>query len=377
MRMLILTWNDGGNIPPIVSLARGLSRAGHTVFFATHEALREQIEGFGLEFVPFEKGYVTDPTDASRPQAVRGRETVEGIIFGEDYYGETQRLIDLLKPDVLLPDGMLSFAIKASFDSGRPVVSLWHTLYSILCRGSMQEIMDLAIDRINQVGIPTSFSTFKEFIEAGTVLVFTYTRFDEPTGPVGERVHFVGPLREAASPGTKPSARDFVLVSQSTMLQDQLEALQTIAQALGQLEVDALICMGRGVTSEQLPEFANVELTPGVSHDEMLPATDLLITHGGCGTTMAGIKYGVPMLCVRGVGDQPDIGKRMVDLGIGRLMERKSSVDDFAAAITDMLGDSETKARAKTLRDHASRHPGMADAVRLVETASAARYDSP
>jgi MGT family glycosyltransferase len=371
--MLILTWNDGGNIPPIVSLANGLSKAGHEVFFATHEALREQIEGLGLAFVPFENGYVTDPTDASRPQEVRAQEALEGVILGEDYYGETRRLVNLLKPDVLLPDGMLSFAVKAGFDSGLPMVSLWHTLYSILCKGSMQEIMDLAIDRINQVGNPTTFSSFQEFIETRTVLVFTYTRFDEPNRPVGKRVHFVGPLREIATPATKPSARYFVLVSQSTMLQDQLQALQKIAKALGKLDVDALICMGRGVTREQLPEFENVRLTPRVSHDEMLPATDLLITHGGCGTTMAGIKYGVPMLCVRGIGDQPDIGKRMVEVGIGRLMERESSVDDFAAAITDMLADAETRARARRLRDHACDHAGMAEAIRIVETAPAAR----
>ena len=205
--------------------------------------------------------------------------------------------------------------------------------------------------------------------EYRAVLVLTYTRFDDPDRPVGERVHFVGPLREATTPATKPSVRDFVLVSQSTMLQDQVEALQKTAQALGRLDVDALICMGHGVAPEQLPEYANVKLTVSISHDEILPATDLLITHGGCGTTMAGIKYRVPMLCVRGVGDQPDIGKRMVDVGIGRLMERESSVDDFPEAITDMLADTETKARAKTLRDHAGGHAGMKEAIRIVETA--------
>jgi UDP:flavonoid glycosyltransferase YjiC (YdhE family) len=373
MRMLILTWNDGGNIPPIVSLASGLSKAGHDVFFATHDALREQIEGLGLQFVPFETGYVVDPTDTSSPVAVREKEAVEGILFGEDYYGETQRLIRLLKPDILLPDGMMSFAVKASFDSGLPTVSLWHTLYSILCRGSMQEYLDPAIDRINQVGNPTSFGTFQEFLETGTVLVFTYTRFDEPDGPVGDRVHFVGPLRESAAPTTKPSDRTFVLVSQSTMLQGQVEALQKIAQALGQLDVDALICMGNGVTPEQLPSFENVKLAPRVSHDEMLPATDLLLTHGGCGTAMAGITYGTPMLCVPGIGDQTDIGKRMAELGNGRLMGRESSVEDFAAAVTEMLADDAMKAKAKELRDHASRHPGMTDAIRIVETAPPAR----
>lgn len=56
MRMLVVTWDGGGNLPPMLGIARALADRGDRVRVLGHRIQREAIESTGLPFSPIEIG---------------------------------------------------------------------------------------------------------------------------------------------------------------------------------------------------------------------------------------------------------------------------------------------------------------------------------
>lgn len=366
MRTLLLLWDGGGNVPPALSLASSLVLEGHEVYVACHDSLKSQIQGRGLNYLSYDSGYVYDPSlreDFEKTQAA----AQQGLIFGSDYYHEATRLLAEVQPEVVLVDGMLSYAVKACLDSPVPTVALWHTLYTFIAGGPHAAFFDPVLAKVNVTGTPTGYATYRDLLEAGNaVLVFTYNGFDDLGNSTADNVLFVGPLRESHEVSSRPSEAPFVVVALSSVFTNQGAVLSELATALGRLEVDALITTGRGVAPDEVVAFPNVKVRQFVPHDSVLPHTDLLITHAGCGTVMAGLKYGAPMLCLPNNGDQPLIASRAKELGLGLTMDQHSPADSFAPIVRSMLVDSELKKTARDVADTVSMHPGIKEALAMV-----------
>ena len=52
---LFVTWEGGGNLPPVLGLAQRLIARGHKVRVLSEPCLRNTIESLGAEFVVFKK----------------------------------------------------------------------------------------------------------------------------------------------------------------------------------------------------------------------------------------------------------------------------------------------------------------------------------
>jgi UDP:flavonoid glycosyltransferase YjiC (YdhE family) len=70
-------------------------------------------------------------------------------------------------------------------------------------------------------------------------------------------------------------------------------------------------------------EDAGAELPPGVfsigdvDHGTLFPRVDLIVHHGGAGTTATALRSGVPQLIVPHIVDQFFHGRRIAELGLG------------------------------------------------------------
>lgn len=90
-------------------------------------------------------------------------------------------------------------------------------------------------------------------------------------------------------------------------------------------------------------EDAGVELPPGVfstgdlDHTTLFPRVDLIVHHGGAGTTAAALRSGVPQLIVPHIVDQFFHGRRIAELGAGPppIPKAKLSADAIAHALRD------------------------------------------
>jgi len=368
-RVLLATFDGAGNFTPERALVRALIARGHHLDVLAHDSQRSRVEDDGAAFVAWRN--VLQYTALDRiPQAEEMPYFLEHILFAKGFGFDLTSTIDRLRPDVLLVDAFLFYALVAAKRSGLPTVGLWHTVYALL--DAFAPLFEPRMAPVNDYAATLGLAPFPAaaaVIESpDVVLVFTHRAFD-PVERVAPNVVHVGPLRATgAAPWTRRDpAKPFVVVGLSTSYQDQASLLQRICDALAPLDVEALVTTGAVVPPETLTAGANTTLVEFAPHDAVLPAADLLVTHAGHGTVMAGTTHGVPLLCLPMGRDQPLLARRVADLGVGRVGSADADAAEIRGAITTALADSDAKPRARAFARAVAGEPGVDEAVARVE----------
>lgn len=143
------------------------------------------------------------------------------------------------------------------------------------------------------------------------------------------------------------------------------------------LVVDALQRAGqRGVLAKGWGGLAPADVPDTIClidqapHDWLFPRVAAVVHHGGAGTTAAGLRAGKPTLIAPFFGDQPFWGRRVHELGVGPqpIPQKKLTVDNLAAAITQAAGDADMRRRAAALGGQIQAEDGVARAVAIIES---------
>jgi rhamnosyltransferase subunit B len=83
---------------------------------------------------------------------------------------------------------------------------------------------------------------------------------------------------------------------------------------------------------------------------KVLPNAQLLVHHGGIGTTAQALRAGIPQIIVPDRFDQPDNAIRIANLGLGAaMMKDDQSPDDWAQLIRHLCTDAGTRQRLKAV----------------------------
>jgi UDP:flavonoid glycosyltransferase YjiC (YdhE family) len=343
--MLMATWDGAGNFPPERALVRALVARRHDVHVLAHDVQRAAIEADGATFVGIESA---PQIDCAQPGI--DATMVEQVFAAPGIGADLAAAVGRIRPDVLLIDGALLTALAAARASKIPTVALGHTIYSFI------------------EGTP-----FKAPAEAcQLVLAFSYRAFDPNANPPAH-VAYVGPLRPpdgALHPWRrKQPDRPLVVASLSTSHQEQEALLQRLCNALSDLDVEALVTTGRAIAPATLIAGPNVTVVRHVAHEAVLRETDLLITHAGHGTAMAGATFGVPMLCLPMGRDQPMIAERVVDLGLGLRLPADAAEPKLRDTILALLGDASVKDASRRFARQVAGESNAELAAELVEAA--------
>ncbi len=281
--------------------------------------------------------------------------------------------MEQVRPGLLLVDFCLSQSLAAALGSGLPTAVFCHFPYQFMV-GPLAPFFAAGLEGVNaharELGCGPFVSHQQLMESAPLLIVSSYLGFDPVEAPAAKVIH-VGPCR---TPGISDKSwqrqspeKPLVLVGLSTSNQGQLPLLQRICDALGRLDIEAVVTTGYAIAPESLNAAGNTTLLRFAAHDEVLPAADLLITHAGHGTVMAGMTHGVPMLCLPMGRDQPLVAQRVAALGLGAVASPEASVDEIGQAITAMLADKEIRQRARAFSRSLVDHPGLDRAVELVE----------
>ncbi|HEX2204861.1 MAG TPA: hypothetical protein VHG91_16245, partial [Longimicrobium sp.] len=120
---LFVTFEGGGNVPPVLGLARRLAARGHDVRVLAEPCLRGAVEEAGARFVPFARHF----TRESRTEDLIGdaaawtpvgalRRTFDRVAFGPARVvaEETRRAIEAERPDVVAADALMPGALVAA-----------------------------------------------------------------------------------------------------------------------------------------------------------------------------------------------------------------------------------------------------------------------
>jgi MGT family glycosyltransferase len=188
-----------------------------------------------------------------------------------------------------------------------------------------------ALRRLNairaNVGVPPLAAIANIYLRPRLLLYRTAEPFDYPRSDWPANVRAIGPGLWAP-PGEAPEwlealPRPRVLVSVSTELQEDGAIIRTALEALRD-EPGSLIVTTAALDPESYEEPNDrVKITRFLPHAAVVPQVDVVVTHGGMGTTQRALAAGVPVCVVPWGRDQSESARRAQVCGAGTFVTRK------------------------------------------------------
>ena len=403
---LFVTFEGGGNVPPVLGVARRLAARGHGVRVLAEPCMRAAVEEAGARFVPFTRHFTREDRaedlirdwDAKSPVDAMKR-SLEGLVFGPApvVAEETRREIERERPDVVVADALMPGALVAAEAAGVPRVVLFHLpeylpgpgrpaagpgflpradfigrlrdeLMARLFYSQLKAFLPAFNEARRALGLAPLGSPralLEEYHRADLRLIQTSAAFDFPIAPPPANVRYVGPVLDDPdwteawrSPWPEGDARPLVVVSLSSTFQNQRGLLQRIATALGALEVRGLVTLGPAMAGERLDVPGNVVAVASAPHAAVFPHAAAVVTHAGHGTVMRALAHGLPLLCIPMGRDQDDNAARVFARGAGLRLRPSAKPPHIAASVHRLLGEPGFRASAgrlaRIIRDDAA-----------------------
>jgi UDP:flavonoid glycosyltransferase YjiC (YdhE family) len=143
-----------------------------------------------------------------------------------------------------------------------------------------------------------------------------------------------------------------LLVTLSTVWWPGMDTVaQRLLDALGALQVDVVFTTGPAIDPAPLAAPGNVALHRWVDHAQLMPEVDLVIGHGGHGTTMRALAHDLPllMLPLQPRVDQPLVAQTVAKHGAGLTLPRTASPPQIQAAVHRLLTETQFRSAAAHL----------------------------
>ncbi|MFZ1729878.1 MAG: nucleotide disphospho-sugar-binding domain-containing protein [Bacteroidota bacterium] len=192
---------------------------------------------------------------------------------------------------------------------------------------------------------------------------FDYPRKNWPANilPIGPGL-WSPPAEEAAWIDALPSPR--ILISVSTEKQDDGAIIETALRCMAE-EDASLIVTTAALDPEQFKApHDRVRITRFLSHAQIIDKFDLVVTHGGMGSTQRALAAGVPVCVIPCGRDQSETARRVEVSGSGTMLPKsKLNEQRLKQAMTEAM---QRRAGAKRISDAFANAGGAKRAVRAI-----------
>ncbi|MCG5437396.1 glycosyltransferase [Micromonospora foliorum] len=331
MRVLFASLASVGHTYPLIPLAIAARDAGHEVHFAAGPEVHPPLAAHGLR--PFRPG------DAFYE------------VYAEDLAPELARL----RPDLVVHEWGLPGAAVAAHRAGIP--GLWHGFGRMFPEGIGLELPTRNAEVVGRPHLdiwPPSLQD-KDFLATERRIELRPVAFSTPA-----------PLPDRAG---RRTSRPFVYLTLGTAFGTP-ELLRTAVAGLATLDAEVVVAAGR-VPLEQLGEIPdNISVHPWVSQAELLPLVDLVVHHGGSGTTLGALAVGVPQLLLPQGADQFANADTLAAAGVAlRLLPGEvdaSAVAEQAHLLLGRHGQVERRDAARLIAEEIAAMPSPAAVARLL-----------
>ncbi|WP_328613710.1 glycosyltransferase [Amycolatopsis sp. NBC_00355] len=384
MRLLFTSLGSFGHTFPLVPLALAARDAGHDVVFATSEDFLPQLTKAGLETAAaglaikdaFGRAFAeAGPAGPRRPPGEIPPEVLGPIVakvFGElmpkRFVADLLPLFEHARPDLVVSESGNSGGAFAAMKAGIPVVA--HGFGRVSADDPMVTHIRDAI-RAHAAGLGI---TVGEDLSFGGPFVDICPESVQEPGFLA-RAHRV-PLRPVgwSEPGELPAGvldkrRPLVYLTLGTAM-GHAGVLGAAIAGLSALDVDVLVATGPTVDPAALGEVpANVRLETWVPQAALLPHVDLVVHHGGSGTTLGAFGAGLPQLLLPQGADQFTNADAVLAAGVGdRLLGADVTADAVAEKAHHLLTDSSVRSAATTLAAEVAAMPSPAEVAAELPT---------
>lgn len=373
MRILFSTHGAYGHFHPIAPLALAAAGKGHDVLVATGPDLVDWITGCGLRAVAV--GLANDvvdaetarfPADAARPAMFHRFSTVAVPPAVADLI----RVTDDWRPDVVVhEEGEYAAPLLAALMNVPCVTHSWPA--PARPAGERQLYRDLLSPVWAAQGVQSSARTSGSVYldccpppyqsdDIATIDGVASVRpvlFDGPPAPVPSW------LEALPRPAAYVTFGTVSIFSRPEIIQRAVEAIELLVAA---------VVVTTGPNPPDLVSFASpdVHVVDYLPQTEILPRVDLVVSHGGAGTTLGALSHGLPHLVMPGVApSQQRNAARTEALGLGRVTSPDGPLDAARKAARDLLADPAYRHACRTAQGSLEQLPSVEAALALVEHA--------
>ncbi|WP_347697891.1 glycosyltransferase [Nonomuraea sp. B12E4] len=394
-----------------------LRRRGHRVVFAAEASWKGKLEALGFEedlvdLAPpaeeaeeqdpgqFWKDFIRETAPEYRKSTLEQLETVtkpiwDSLIDGVKYCEpQLKAIIERVNPDVIVEDNVITF--PALLTAGKKFVRIVSCnplevrgeniapVFSGLPADDRGEwdAFRAEYDRTHRE-IWTAFNEWSvaqgaeplpdlDFIHSGDLNLYVYPEVLDyvdarPLGPTWHRLD--SSVRETDGDFELPFQRNegsLIYFSLGSLGSSDVELMQRVIDVLAATPHQYIV--SKGPLHEEIKLPANMWGAEFLPQTKIVPLCDLVITHGGNNTTTEALHFGKPMILLPLFWDQYDNAQRVDELGYGvRLSTYTFTDEELLGAVTRLLGDTESRARAAAAGEEIRRRDGLRKAADLIE----------
>lgn len=414
MHITIITIGSRGDVQPFVALGVGLIKAGYQVKLATHANFESLATEKGLDFSVIE----------GNPQEMFRGEAAQAVMKTRNPIEFNRRLGQVLDPimssaqldsweacqgtDAIVAGGIVFWAVDIAERLGIPC------FYALLQPSAPTSVFPATLvppssERLGGVYNRLTYMMLYRLIWLlirRPVNQFRQNTLQLPPArkPILNRMRDLKiPLLSAVSPTVVPvpddwtdldymagywfldRASDFtpsksllnfladgsppVYIGFGSMIGPEAEKTIEVAfDALNKTGRRGLLLTGwSGFSNSDLP--SHIFKASSIPHDWLFPQMQCIVHHGGAGTTAATFRSGIPGIPLPFLADQPFWAYRAYKLGVSPapIDRRKMTADQLADAISEIINDSDLRARANELGKKISKEDGVSMSVAIID----------
>ena len=393
MRALFTIQSSMSHWQPLVPLAQALEATGHEVAFAARERFCTKIEANGFRCFPAGEE-VTEEERKQWAQQTVGLSPQEETFFmlrhGFAGFGAERRLADLID---IIRDWQADIVVHENTEFAGCVAAerqgIAHAIFQITATWPFfLEAVEPPLARMREfVGLPPQDPA--EMLYRHLLLFPRPLSLWDPavTVPATMQPFRYAGFSQSGEEGLPPwvaelEERPTVYATLGTFDNNRTDILEAILAGLRDEQLNLILTVGRNRDPQEFGEQPdNVHVERYIPQNLLLPYCDLVLCHGGSGTMMDALSYGLPLVMIPIAADQPENAQRCMDLGVARVVEPDRRTEEagplpeaIREATREVLGERRYRQAAQGLRQEIEELPGLDGIVTLLERLAGTKY---
>lgn len=376
-----------GHINPTLAIIKELVSRQFRVTYATTEEFASTIRAMGAEPALFRSAFPSGPI--TRDLFSQNKDSLPLLFLDEATHvlPQFEEIFKNDKPDLVIYDSM-SIAGRLYVEKNKvPAIQFFSSHadndhFSLSKTNAAFDPSHLAMQEFThklnllraKYGLPAA-NDFRPFSgNANLNIVFLPRFFQYEGNSFDEKYVFVGPClgdRSFQGSWTPPNEENPLLfISLGTVFNAIWpEFYEICLDAFFDLNWNIIMSVGTSVDQKKLgmipPQF---QIYPHVPQLEVLSRAKVFISHGGMGSTMEAISYGVPIIAIPQMFEQEANAKRIEELGLGKFLSPEITTPEklrevFSEIATNVRYFDQAKEMQKQLKEAG----GLARAVNTIE----------
>ena len=373
MRIMIATNALVGHFRPLLPFADAFRRAGHELLVVAPESFGPTVRRAGLPHRPC----ADVPPEVAAAAAARysklpPRQAIEAL--GVELMARLgpraalPAMIDTIRewgPEVVLRETAELASLLAAEREGRPTLTVRIELAYVIERG-----MAYYADAIDEMRATAGLPADPDLERLRTVAYATLVppSFEDPENPgLPTTRRFRAPKQSSAEPPPwlPPGNDPLVYLSFGTVAGS--DRYLAAIEALAALPIRLAVGLGDTTDPAVLGTMPpHVRVQRWMPQQQVMPHAAAMVCHGGAGSVLTGLTWGVPMAILPIFGDQPDNAGRVTALGAGIALDEPTAVAGLPAAIHSLLANDSYRSAAGRVAAEIETLPPIEEAVDLL-----------